>query len=215
MKKVKIVYKNIDIPKANKAGIGPNNTKTESPNKLKKIHAEEIINKTAKVLKPISNNKWWICLLSGLKGLYPKIDLLIVTETISNTGIVTHQIVKIGCSIGLSDWEVIIKNQETKKPKNKLPESPRKILNLLDILKIMKIKIFRQIKITNFKSLKNSTLPVKNKNTIIDINDIKIKEPHKPSTPSIKLKAFVSPITQKTVNRVSTLNSGGAKQFCA
>ena len=35
----------------------------------------------------------------------------------------------------------------------------------------------------------------------ISINDIKTKEPHKPSTPSIKLKAFVRPITQKTVNR--------------
>ena len=121
------IYINKHIIKLNKAGIGPNLIKIKNPKKLRNAENNTIIAKVLESLNPSSNNKWWTCLLSGVNGLIPLDILLIKTAIKSKTGIVTHQIVKTGWIIKFSDWENKIKNQDTKKPRVILPESPKKI----------------------------------------------------------------------------------------
>ena len=89
---------------------------------------------------------------------------------------------------------------DIKKPNKVLPESPRKILEKLVKLKKIKIKILKAMSSKKVISFNNSILPEKYIiKTILNI-EISDKPEHSPSSPSIKLKEFVSPITQITVN---------------
>ena len=146
---IKKIYINKHIIKLNKAGIGPNTTKTKNPIKLRNVENNKIIARVFESLNPNSNNKWWTCLLSDINGLIPLNILLIKIAIKSKTGSETHQIVKTGWIIKFSDWENKIKNQDTKKPSVILPESPKNIFEKLVKLKNKNNTKERQIIIKN------------------------------------------------------------------
>ena len=85
--------------------IGPKYKYINKPSAFKKIDNKHIIISTFFCENPTCNRKWWIWVLSALNGLFLFIILLKVTEKISYTGKVTHQIVRTGCNILLFDWE--------------------------------------------------------------------------------------------------------------
>ena len=93
-----------------------------------------MVNAVTLWLNPRSNNKWWICVLSGLKGETPLRIRVVYTLNESSTGIMNIPItinnivdgsINVVSDIGSSNF-----NPETAsiKPIDKDPPSPRKIL---------------------------------------------------------------------------------------